>query len=369
MSELDQAVAPTPLESTGGPSLATEIVPSEGDGRLSAREAANALATHRQRRDSGGEAAPRTEEATSEAPIEEASPAETEGDELPAEQAQSDSENEPPIEAPRSWSKEEKERFNSLPRETQEYLARRENERDTALRRGQNDNATERQTLEAERKAVAEMRQQYEQVLPVLMQQLQQQQMGEFADIKTQADIDNLARNDWQRFAMFQAHQMKMQNLNQQIQQSYQQSQQEYVQKWNAFAKQQDDLFAQRATEMRNPEEAQRIATQAVNTLRDVGFSDGDLDQLWSGKANVSLRDHRLQLIIKDAAAYRTAKAAVPAKKAALPASKTLRPGSPQERATDAQVNLDSLNKNLDKTGNWKDAAELLIARRSARRR
>lgn len=368
MSELDQAVAPTPLDSTGAPSLSTENVVADGDGKLSAREAANALSGYRQKRDSPTEditAAPPTDAATSETPRE-TSPA----DELPAEQAQSDSSyEESPIEAPRSWSKEERERFNSLPRETQEYLARRENERDTALRRGQNDNATERQTLEAERKAIAEMRQQYEQVLPVLMQQLQQQQMGEFGDIRTQADIDNLARNDWQRFAMFQAHQMKMQNLNQQIQQSYQQSQQEYSQKWSAFAKQQDELFARQATEMSNPEEAQRIATQAVDTLRNVGFSDSDLEQLWSGKANVSLRDHRLQLLIRDAARFRTAKAAVPAKKAAMPASKTLRPGSPQERASDAQVNIDSLNKNLDASGKWKDGAALLAARRAARRR
>ncbi len=212
------------------------------------------------------------------------------------------------------------------------------------------------------------MRQQYEQILPALAQQLAQQQQGEFADIKTQQDIDNLARNDWQRFAMWQAHQMKVQGLNQQIQANYQ-VQQQYTQKWNQFAQNEDNLFAQQATEMSDPVQAKEIASKAVDLLRDTGFSDDDLNQLWSGQASVSLRDHRMQLIIRDAARYRAAIAGVPAKKAALPASRTLRPGTPQERASDAQVNLDSLTKNLEASGKWKDGAELLLARRAARRR
>src|SRR5882672_4996536 len=51
-----------------------------------------------------------------------------------------DAGSEPPIiEPPRSWTKEEKERFFSLPRETQEYLANREQERDREIRRSQNE--------------------------------------------------------------------------------------------------------------------------------------------------------------------------------------------------------------------------------------
>jgi hypothetical protein len=168
---------------------------------------------------------------------------------------------------------------------------------------------------------------------------------------------------------MWQAHQMKVQNYNQQMQANHQRAQQEYTTKWNQFAQNEDNLFAAQATEMNDPVQAKEIASKAVETLRDTGFSDDDLNKLWSGQASVSLRDHRVQLIIRDAARYRAAKAGVPAKKAVLPASRTLRPGTPSERASDAQVNLDSLTKNLEASGKWKDGAELLIARRAARRR
>ncbi len=358
MSELVDT-APAPAPDAPGPSQSTETVTPSGSDSLSIREASRQLSGYRDKRD--GTEAPPTEEGAPPAEERDAPLEEPAGEAQPEEHSA--------IEAPRSWSKEEKERFHSLPRETQEYLTRRENERDTALRRGQNEAATLRQNLDAEKREIEQMRQQYEQILPALAQQLQQQYQGEFGDIKTQADVDNLARNDWQRFAMWQAHQMKVQNIQQQQQANYQRQQQEYTTKWQQFATSEDNLFAEKATEMADPAQARDIATKALTLLRDTGFSDDDLNKLWSGQASVSLRDHRMQLLIRDAARYRAAQAGVPAKKAALPPSRTLRPGTPAERASDSQVNLDSLNKSLDASGKWKDGAELLLARRAARRR
>ncbi len=368
MSELIDTAAPAP--DAPGPSQSTETVTPAGSDRLSIREASRELSGYRERRDGTAEAPPT--EAAPPGPNEEALQDAAEGEER-AYHEQPDPANEPPVEAPRSWSKEEKERFQSLPRETQEYLNRRENERDTALRRGQNDTATLRQNLEAREQALQQQQQQYEQLLPALLQQYQEQQQGQFADIRTQADVDNMARNDWQRFAMWQAHQMKVQNVQQQMQANYQRSQQEYQTKWQQFATNEDNLFAQHATEMNDPEQAKDVAGKAVAYLRDTGFSDDDLNKLWSGQASVSLRDHRMQLMIRDAAIGRAAKAGVAAKKAAMPASRTLRPGTPAERASDAQVNLDSLSKQLDARDSGlagvRNATELLMARRAARRR
>ena len=56
---------------------------------------------------------------------------------------------EPPIAPPRSWTKAEKERFATLPRETQEYLAERETERDREVRRSQNETAEKLKGLTA----------------------------------------------------------------------------------------------------------------------------------------------------------------------------------------------------------------------------
>ncbi len=367
MAESIDTAAPAP--DAPGPSQSTETVPSSGSDSLSIREASRQLSGYREKRDGLPTEAPPTEEEPAASPDEGIQEAAAGDESNYREQDPDPADNRPPVEPPRSWSKEEKERFSQLPRETQEYLTRRETERDTALRRGQNEAATLRQTLDGEKQAIEQMRQQYEQILPALAQQLAQQQQGEFGDIRTQQDIDNLARNDWQRFAMWQAHQMKVQGVQQQIQANYQRSQQEYATQWNDFARNEDNLFLAQATEMSDPVQAQEIASKAVETLRDTGFSDDDLNKLWSGQASVSLRDHRMQLLIRDATRYRTAKAGAPAKKAATPPSRTLRPGSPSERASDAQVNLDSLTKNLEASGKWKDGAELLIARRAARRR
>ncbi len=371
MSDIQQGLQGAESAPAESPGLnqATEIAPTSGEGNLSAREAANSLTDYRNKRDAG-----RRREEVEAAPPTEAHPDESPDEEITrtAPFVEVPAEDQPPeegaIEPPRSWSKEEKERFAQLPRETQEYLTRRETERDTALRRGQNETAAARQALETERQALDGLKKQYEAALPALLQQLQQQQMGEFADIRTQADVDNMARNDWQRFALWQNHRMKMDNLNQQITQQYQQQQQEYVQRWNSFAQNEDVKFAARAPEMHNPEQAHKTATAAVTYLRNIGFTDGDLNQLWSGQASVSLRDARLQEMIRDAALYRQAKANVQTRKAALPPSKTLRPGTPAERASDKQVELSSFENRLNDTGKWKDGAELLIARRAGRR-
>jgi hypothetical protein len=48
-----------------------------------------------------------------------------------------------PVEPPRSWSAEEKQRFLTLPHATQVYLVQRERQRDSALNRAQNELAME----------------------------------------------------------------------------------------------------------------------------------------------------------------------------------------------------------------------------------
>jgi len=61
-----------------------------------------------------------------------------------------DGENQPPIERPRSWAKEWDEEWKSYPRAAQERILAREQERDAAIRRSQNDLAEQRKALEAE---------------------------------------------------------------------------------------------------------------------------------------------------------------------------------------------------------------------------
>jgi len=360
-----------------------EVVPTSSDTPISARDAAAALSQYRWKRDareergeSPSEFNDRARAALAEhgvARSNEELTAEPGGDQPPPAdppEAAEAAEELPPIEPPRSWSKEEKEEFNSYPRELQERLARREQERDAGLRRGQNETAELRKAVDAERQQMEQLRQQYEQALPSILATLQQTQMGEFSDIKTFADVEKLANEDWARYLRFDAHQKKVSAINQEIQATQQRQLQQYQSEWTKWAKAEDDKFMQAAPEMANKETAEKATKGARDLLNNLGFSNDDIENLWSGKNNLSLRDHRTQLLIRDAARYREAKAAVPRAAVPKPVPKVQRPGTPVERASDVDAQLSAMNKRLDSgEASWKEAGDYLVALRSAHRR
>lgn len=61
------------------------------------------------------------------------------------------------IDPPRSWPKEQKHRFRALPHDLQVYIAKREKERDRAVRRAQNSAASQRTNLGQRTGTVAEI--------------------------------------------------------------------------------------------------------------------------------------------------------------------------------------------------------------------
>src|SRR5271166_1728543 len=168
MSELS-----TDAGSPGGEDIAVIEAPASAPESLSIRGAMRALQQARRPKETT-ETTAITEPA---APVEAAadptkSPAQAE-DGSPQEPAvtaettesQAEAAQEPPIEPPRSWKADEKERFKSLPRETQAYLAERETERDRALNRSQNEAAEKLKGLTAKEQAVEQARAQYEAAL------------------------------------------------------------------------------------------------------------------------------------------------------------------------------------------------------------
>ena len=105
----------------------------------------------------------------------------------------------------------------------------------------------------------------------------------------------------------------------------------------------------------------------AVGMLRDLGFSDQELSHLYHGTADLSLHDHRLQMLIRDGVRFRDAQKA--AKQASTkPVPPVQRPGVAQPRGAAQDAVVHNLTKRLDQTGNLKDAARLLAERRKAAR-
>ena len=264
--------------------------------------------------------------------------------------------NEPPsIEPPRSWTKEAKERWASLPRETQEYLAEREQERDREFRRSQNEAADKLKGLTAKEQAVEQARQHYESALPLLFQTLQHQQASDFADIKTMADLERLAREDSARYLQWDLAQKRLAHVTQQMVDAHTRQLAEKQQQFSDFAKREDGLFKEKVPDLADEAKMAELHKAALSVLTDLGFEEAELAQSWNGQKELSLRDHRVQLLIRDATLWRDAQAKAKAA-AAKPVPPVQRPGVSQPEGAAQEAQVQALTTKLEKSGSLKDA-------------
>ena len=272
----------------------------------------------------------------------------------------------PPIEPPRSWTKEDKELFASLPRATQERLAERERSRESDFLRRQNEAAEKLKGLSAKEQTVEQARQHYEAALPQLLATLQSQQAGEFADVKSMADVERLAREDWPRYLLWDLQQKKIAEVGQQLLAAQHRQVVEKLAKFTDFAKRQDDLFKEKVPDMADEAKAAELQKKALAVLSDLGFDEAELAQSWNGQKDLSLRDHRVQLLIRDATLWREAQAKAKAA-ATRPVPPVQRPGAAPSQGAGSEAQIQALNKRLETTGSLRDAAALVRARRAAR--
>jgi hypothetical protein len=254
-----------------------------------------------------------------------------------------------------------------LPRETQEYLASREQDRDREVRRSQNEAAEQRKALEAERAKTEQARVQYETALPNKLATLRQQQAGEFPDIMSIVDVERLAREDWPRYVLWDAMQKRIASAQQDLAGATQRHDQERKIRLEDFVKREQDLLIEKVPEVADPAQRSKLEHAALGMLRDLGFSDTELSALYHGRADLSLHDHRLQMLIRDGVRFRDAQKA--AKEASTkPVPPVQRPGVAQPRGAAQDAVVQNLTKRLDQTGTLKDAARLVAERRKAAR-
>jgi hypothetical protein len=215
---------------------------------------------------------------------------------------------------------------------------------------------------------VEQAKRHYETALPTLLASLQQQQAGEFADIQSISDVERLARENWPRYVLWDAQQKKLAAVQAQANAALARQAQESQHNWSSYAQQQDALLLEKAPELGEKGQMAKIADGAAGVLKDIGFNDQELADLWNGRHGLSLRDHRLQLLIRDGVRYREAQAA--ARSAAQrPVPQVQRPGAAAPRGAEADARVSALNSKLEQSGNLRDAAALLIAQRQAKAR
>ena len=282
--------------------------------------------------------------------------------EAPGEPEAQDEADEPPVKPPRTWTKAEKEAFALLPREHQQAIVDRESERDTYYQRGLQEAASKAKAAEAREQAAEQARQQYENALPALYQQFTAQFQAEFQDIKTWDDVSAMRQNDPMRYMAWQEAREKGNALAQQTAAAQQRQQQEAQQNWANFVNAETQAFTEKAPEFSNPETMAKAQAQALETLVDVGFGKDELAALWDQGKPLSLRDHRVMLLVRDAMKYRAAQqAAKTATKKPVPPVQ--RPGTAPAKGEAAEVGLKILNDKLSRSGRLEDAVAILNAR------
>lgn len=360
--------AEAPSGETAAPETTLPLAPPKSDGPLTPRQAAREFA---QRREEGAKQATEQPRVNGKfAAAQQESPrdgADAGPETVPGENVDADPAEQPSIEPPRSWSKEDKELFNALPPETQQRVAERERSRESDFLRRQTEATEKSKALEAKEQAADQARQQYEHAAQNALQVLQSQQASEFADIKTDADVVKLATDDPFRFAQYQARQMQIQRQAQEVGWLTQQREQEKTKTFEAWSKEQDDKFTKQFPEFADPEKGTKVRTAVTSYLtKEVGVPEAALQKLWGTDL---FRDAMWQRVVYDAsrfhAAQQAAKSAVQA-----PKPQVQRPGTVSTKAERSAVDIGALEKKLDNATSTRSqiaaAAALRAAKRSA---
>jgi hypothetical protein len=349
--------APAP-ESAPAPEPAPASPPSPpSDAPLTAREAADLISakTEKPSAPDGADAAP------------ERPSGETDGN---------DPETPPPIEAPRSWTKADKEAFASLPRDTQERILALDRTRELELRRGQNEAAEQRRAAEAlaqqAEQAQAQARWQYEQSLPQNALLLDAEYRKEFGT-PTWDDLQEWQRTDPTRYQAWDLAYKRLTHASaelqaQQAQQAQQQQweQQQYYQQAEAWKTEEAKKFAEKAPEWKDPKTYQSKVSEVLEYMEEIGYPRQEVENFASNFVPIQIHDHRFQLIVRDAMRYREAVKATkqPSQKSVPPVQ---RPGSAPNRGEAQEARFKDLTRQLDRTGSLRDGAALIAAKMNGR--
>jgi len=369
------------MSEEAGVTAGSEAVPLPADAPESFNspsDAASFLAEWREKRETAESADPAT--AAHELPVEGNADPENPapGEDEDADPAQ------PPIERPKSWTESEEAEWRATPRALQQKIAARELERDNALRRAQNDAAEKLKGLTTKEQQAEEARHRYEAKLPEVMQGLTDYNNRQFADIKSMADLETLA-NEALRLSTtdpvaagqiqaylnaWQVHQQKMAATKAELDQANQRKTTKEQADWAEFVSTNNAKAAERIPDLADKDKSQALTNKAGELLRELGFSEEDLDGFTKGQ-KISPYDHRIQALLFEAITAKgmqQAKATLADKVAPKTLPPVQRPGTSRPTGAGNAERIQALESKLNNSGSQEDAFELLMARRNALR-
>lgn len=301
-----------------------------------------------------------------------------------------------PLPLPRSWTKEQAEHWNALPRATQEYLADRDSKTSAEVRRVQNEAAEKSKALVAKETAAEQARSQYETKIKSVVEILEKEQLREFPDIRSQADLDKLsfefsrlaaeadrltdtdplgalqaqtkANRIQAKLSSWNIHQSKLVAATNEAKQAETRQSQAKQESWTKHVQEENKLAAEKIPELADKIKGPALRTRAIERLAELGFTNDELNKLAAGDERISIHDHRLQqLLNSDLRLAEILKA--PKVVAAKPVPNVQRPGTPAPRGSANSEVLKTLTNKLNNSGSLKDAVALRLAQSRSQRR
>lgn len=257
-----------------------------------------------------------------------------------------------PIDAPVSWDADAKAKFQSLPRDVQEYVTKRENERNAEVRRVQNEAAKLRQSFEAERTQGTSQLQNIRNYLTTLTGALQTQVAGEFSDIKSREDVSRLAAENPGRYVLWRDKMDLLEQASAAQNQFAAQQQQEYEYRRGQLMQEGQKRLAESVPDLMADNEAgAKNRNELKGYLQKNGYTDAEIS---------SVVDHRAFSVAWKAYKYDQAMARqASAKKAGVQVPTVVRPGTSSGGRGNGEA-FQAARQSLRKSGSVDDAARAL---------
>jgi len=125
-------------------------------------------------------------------------------------------------------------------------------------------------------------------------------------------------------------------------------------------------LFAPRSIRPADPAKASALQQRAISVLKDLGFEEAELARSWNGEGEIPLRDHRMQLLIRDAIFWRDAqqKAAAAVKRPVPPVQ---RQGVAQTKNAGREVRINCPSNSRTRAGRTPPALRRHLSPRAGR--
>lgn len=272
----------------------------------------------------------------------------------------------PAIDAPASYSAEEKAEFAKLPPAMQRTQLRRESERDAQLTKRTEELVNAKKAAEAAVAATESERQKYAAELVPIIQGMAATFLDEFADIKSPADLQKLANDDPARYSRFAAKRDAI-NAAQAEVAKLEDAKRADQKKWldNHLAEQRK-LLVEKWPDMADPEKGKGNRERVIDYLKGAGYTEQDL--------TVILSDHRAVLMVRDALRAREldaaeaervrkadeAKRTVKTKQVKKPA-KSAKPGTAEDKGPNGEQHA-ALKQRAMRSGKTADTVAAALA-------